>query len=142
MLVLDYHHWDRLKMPVVCEMFKDERCPCLKNCIIIANCTKACQPMQDYIYTNISETLSYLKEQLGMNYYRLVETDQTFKAKNIFEGLVNLRYHTVKQDDGVFEEWMCITNRFIFTMKRSYQIALNHCGVDSTARIDHFFIGM
>ena len=142
MLVLDYHKWDRLKMPIVCEMFQDERCPCLKNCVILGNCTQTCESMRDYVASTVEETLSYLKEHMGMKYYDKVETGQIFKSNSIFEGLVNLCYHTVLQDDGIYDEWACLTKRFVFTMKRSYQIAKNHCGVDPTANIDRFFIGM
>jgi hypothetical protein len=78
--------------------------------------------MRDYVASTVEETLSYLKEHMGMKYYDKVETGQIFKSNSIFEGLVNLCYHTVLQDDG--------------------KIAKNHCGVDPTANIDRFFIGM
>lgn len=147
MLILDYHNWDQSKMPIICEMFKDKRCPCLKNCIILPNCTKACNPMGDYIITNVSETLSYLREHLGNKYYNHVEKGQTMKAVYIFEGLVNLHYHTVAQDEGIYDEWACLTKRFVYAMKRSYQIAKNKCLTKSNSNMDHFtiahfFIGM
>lgn len=142
MLILDYQHWERSKVPIICEMYKDERCPCLQNCFVHAICSKTCQPMRDYITINIAETLAYLREHMGKSYYDKIETGQNYEGKAIFEGLVNLHYHTVLQDDGIYDEWACIMNRFYYTMKRSYEISKNHCKADPTAQLHQFFIGV
>jgi len=141
-ITLDYHNWDRTIIPIIAEMFEDERCPCLNNCVVSSICTQACEEMTSYLSVTISETISYLRCEMGTRFYNEVYNADIFPSSNILKGLVNLKYHTVRQEKLVFEQWACITKRFIYSMKRVHQIAVNANRKNSKITIEHFVMGL
>jgi hypothetical protein len=146
MLLLDFDNWKQEDIPVVSEMFKDERCPCYKNeCFITPMCTDTCEEMNNYSVINISETLAYLRDRLRASYYKRIDTDahRFIRSSLIFKALVDMQYKLDMEQEIIFDEWVCITNRYIFTIKRSVEIAKNMQRISNDdSKLEYFFIGM
>ena len=65
----------------------------------------------------MSETISFLKEQLGMRYYDEVETSTTYNAGQITKALLK-RY-----DPKVFSDELVITmSRYFYCMRTAWGI--------------------
>lgn len=141
MLLLDYDQWDETKIPVVSAMFNDGRCPCYKNeCVVKSICTKVCEEMHRYTVTNLHKTLAYLRDNMGASYYGKIEKlkYQFISSSDAFECLIALQDKT-----GSFEELKYITNRYIFTIKRSVEIVKNmKRATQGSTPLEYFFIRM
>ena len=99
-------------------MFKDENSPCIKTqCIITPTCSKECEQFMDFMYTRVSETVAYLREQMGMRYYDKVQTSNTYHAGKVTEALLGL--YDPKLNNKELETTM---SRYFYCMKRAWAI--------------------
>ena len=118
MLILDYERWKHRDIPIVFYQFQDEHSPCIKTqCVIAPTCSKECNDFMDFLYSRLSETIAFLKEQLGTRYYEEVETGQTYNSSKITEALLK-RY-----DPKVSSNELVITmSRYFYCMRTAWGI--------------------
>ena len=143
MLILDYQRWKHHDIPHEFYQYKDGSCPCIKtSCIVTPSCSIECKPFLGFVYTRVTETISFIRDKMTTDdYYKIVETAETYTAGAVTGGLISLYYDEANRHKAPMDELKVIFGRYVYCMHRAQQIHNNRKAKNPNAlRSGDFYI--